>query len=255
MLSEAYGSVVNYRGASDLVFRLLNGASETNLGRPRFLFDEIYGKSLFGSTAPSARSYDEGGPNVSLGVDMAYESGEAIEAANIALRAAIQATAAEVVAGNAVNIAVAREAEAAARTRLQNAQRTRISHEPRRPFGGPNADQVVLLSYATDGKYNVDSPQVSVRIGAAAARKLDQVSKARFDTTLVRNLFFITNVNRVLRMALTRQLTVSRDVIRSSHPAVAVGVTEFGYDPFTPNEGPDSKYMTGVSRYADQDGV
>jgi hypothetical protein len=44
------------------------------------------------------------------------------------------------------------------------------------------------------------------------------------------------NVVRLLRLKLNRELTQSRSVLVSSHMAVASGVTEYGSDPFTPNE-------------------
>jgi hypothetical protein len=63
----------------------------------------------------------------------------------------------------------------------------------------------------------------------------------RFDTRFIRNMFFITNVVRVLRLKLHRELTQSRNVVVSSHMAVAQGVTEYGADPYTPDETYDSR--------------
>ncbi len=78
------------------------------------------------------------------------------------------------------------------------------------------------------------------------------IGKARFDTTLVRNLFFITNVVRLLRLNLNRELTQSRNVLLASHFAVAPGVTEYGSDPFGPNEVLGSTYPDGQSRFDDE---
>jgi hypothetical protein len=64
-------------------------------------------------------------------------------------------------------------------------------------------------------------------------------------------MFFITNVMRLVRMKLSRELTHSRSVLRASHMAVAAGVTEYGSDPFTPNEVYQSDDKMGVSRWDD----
>ena len=66
--------------------------------------------------------------------------------------------------------------------------------------------------------------------------KLNNISKLRFDTHFIRNLFFITNINRVVRQKLNRDLTQSRNVLVSSHDAVNPGITEYGFDPYSPNE-------------------
>jgi hypothetical protein len=58
-------------------------------------------------------------------------------------------------------------------------------------------------------------------------------------------LFFITNVVRVVRLKLNRELTQSRGVLVSSHSAVAAGLTEYGTDPFTPNEFEGSRIGEG----------
>ena len=75
----------------------------------------------------------------------------------------------------------------------------------------------------------------------------------RFDTRLVRNMFFITNVLRVVRQKLNRELTQSRHLIVSSHSAVATGVTEYGADPFDTNEVYDSRSLNREPRYDDAD--
>jgi hypothetical protein len=80
---------------------------------------------------------------------------------------------------------------------------------------------------------------------------LEAIGRMRFDTRFVRNMFFITNVMRLVRMKLSRELTHSRSVLRASHMAVAAGVTEYGSDPFTPNEVYQSDDKMGVSRWDD----
>jgi hypothetical protein len=91
-----------------------------------------------------------------------------------------------------------------------------------------------------------------VRLPSAAIKKrLEAIGHKRFDTRFVRNLFFITNVMRLVRMKLARELSHSRSVLRSSHMAVAASVTEYGADPFSPNEVYESKDKMGITRYDD----
>ncbi len=65
---------------------------------------------------------------------------------------------------------------------------------------------------------------------------LEQAGRARFDTRFVRNLVFVTSALRLVRLKLNRELAHSRKVVVASHLSVAPGVTEFGVDPFNPNE-------------------
>ena len=70
----------------------------------------------------------------------------------------------------------------------------------------------------------------------APLERIEGIAQSRFDTRFVRNLFFITNVVRLLRLKLNRELTQSRNVVVSSHFAVASGITEYGTDPFGVNQ-------------------
>jgi hypothetical protein len=58
----------------------------------------------------------------------------------------------------------------------------------------------------------------------------------RFDTRFVRNILLVSNMLRILRLKLNRELTQSRSVLVASHMAVTPGVTEYGSDPFGPDE-------------------
>ena len=87
--------------------------------------------------------------------------------------------------------------------------------------------------------------------GLATKQRLEAIGNMRFNTRFVRNMFFITNVMRIVRMKLARELAHSRSVLRSSHMAVAASVTEYGADPFTPNEVYTSTDKMGVRRYDD----
>lgn len=83
-------------------------------------------------------------------------------------------------------------------------------------------------------------------------QRLEAVGRMRFDTRFVRNIFFITNVVRVLRLKLERELSDGRGVLAASHQAVTPGVTEYGADPFGPNEVLGSKRLDHQTRFADE---
>jgi hypothetical protein len=83
--------------------------------------------------------------------------------------------------------------------------------------------------------------------------RLEAIGKKRFDTRFIRNIFFITNVVRVLRLKLNRELSQSRNVLVASHASVSAGVTEYGSDPFGSNEILSSGLNDGVSRFNDAD--
>ena len=91
--------------------------------------------------------------------------------------------------------------------------------------------------------------KVDLAAGATKSR-LQQIGKARFDTTFVRNLFFITNVSRVVRLKLSRELTQTRNVLVSSHEALSAGVTEYGTDGYGTND-VFSSTMNGQARFND----
>jgi hypothetical protein len=82
--------------------------------------------------------------------------------------------------------------------------------------------------------------------------RLEAIGKERFDTRFIRNIFFITNVVRILRLKLNRELSQSRNVLVASHASVSAGVTEYGSDPFGPNEVIDST-LGGLPRFNDRD--
>jgi hypothetical protein len=109
--------------------------------------------------------------------------------------------------------------------------------------------QLTFLSNAGD-----DTAVVQVPLPAAASKsELVSIGKTRFDTTIVREIFFVTNVLRLVRQKLNRELTQSRNVLVASHAAVASGVTEYGSDPFSPNEVLASAPYGYAQRFSDQD--
>ena len=57
---------------------------------------------------------------------------------------------------------------------------------------------------------------------------LNSIAIVRFDTTIVRNLIFITNLHRILRKTVADELTHYRSVITRAHRAPNRSLTEFG---------------------------
>jgi hypothetical protein len=94
---------------------------------------------------------------------------------------------------------------------------------------------LTYLRHPTDAKAP-DSAIVEVPIGFAAKQQLEAIGKMRFDTRFVRNILLVSNMLRILRLKLNRELTQSRSVLVASHMAVTPGVTEYGSDPFGPDE-------------------
>jgi len=120
--------------------------------------------------------------------------------------------------------------------------------------GTATSGRIVKLTYLTPGNdMNEEGSSIikEVSIDYNHRMALEQIGKMRFDTRFIRNVFFITNVVRILRLKLNRELTQSRNVLVSSHMSVAAGVTEYGSDPFGPNEVYDSKSLNRESRYDD----
>jgi ribosomal protein S15P/S13E len=81
------------------------------------------------------------------------------------------------------------------------------------------------------------------------------IATPRFNTIFIRNLFFITNVSRIIRLKLNRELTQNRNVIVSSHSTVTASMTEYGSDPFSKDEHIGSNRFDELKRYNDHDGV
>jgi hypothetical protein len=124
------------------------------------------------------------------------------------------------------------------------------------------ATSVAWTRNGTSSIYYLRNPSVNpvapavVKVDAANAEnviRLERIGRLRFDTRFVRNLFFITNVLRLVRLKVNRELTHSRNVIVQSHSAIAQSVTEYGFDPYTPNEVYASTLPDSTSRFNDQD--
>jgi hypothetical protein len=95
------------------------------------------------------------------------------------------------------------------------------------PDGGPRT-----LHYIDSSKYDEDDmeqdavPVKEVDVSAIAGR-LAIIGKFRFDTVLNRNLVFIVNLYRSVRLKLQRDLVYSKDIILRSEQITRPETTEF----------------------------
>ena len=83
---------------------------------------------------------------------------------------------------------------------------------------------------------NTDPLVAKVSLSIKEAACLEQAGRSRFDTRFVRNLVFVTGALRLVRLKLNREFVHSRKVVVEDRLSVAPGVTEFGQDPYGPNE-------------------
>ena len=83
---------------------------------------------------------------------------------------------------------------------------------------GPQVDNVNVM----------DAGQIkSIDVPPELADILNIVGRLRFDTVFIRNLIFITNLYRSVRIKLARDLTYSKDIITKSIPITNANITEF----------------------------
>lgn len=88
----------------------------------------------------------------------------------------------------------------------------------------PESDLHFIEKDDKTGKAKVHSVDVD-----QAKDVLKSWGKLRFDTRFVRNLFWIANIQRLLRLKLRRDLTWYNSKVVSDHATVASGITEL-YD-------------------------
>jgi hypothetical protein len=216
-----YGSDVMSLGTAGFVHRIFRGDNGLGMGRPKFLSDQLFNKALFGSVYQRRMDFDEGGPDVGAGIARGRQ--------NVG-----------VPQGPAPGLAAVPAGVPAQR------QRAWV------PIGGPRGRTITYLRVPAENQ-GPESAVVEAELSSAQQRaQLEAIGRRRFDTRVVRNLFFITNVLRLVRLKLNRELTQTRSVLVSSHSAVASGLTEYGTDPYSPNESYDSTFA-GMPRFSDQD--
>ncbi len=105
-----------------------------------------------------------------------------------------------------------------------------VQHTPNLHYLAEGDDLPADLSGAThqpDNQNVLDSRQVkSVEVHANLAGQLAKVGAQRFDTVLVRNLVFIINMLRSVRLQLTRDLFYGQGSVVSSNANIAPRITE-----------------------------
>jgi hypothetical protein len=107
--------------------------------------------------------------------------------------------------------------------------RTGFDPDPRRGTA-QMGDASNVLTYIGPGADDTTDKVRAVAVGPAKEALL-RVGKNRFDTALVRSLFFIVNVWRLTRAKLSYELAQQRTVIEQGEALVAPEMTEFGTDP------------------------
>lgn len=89
--------------------------------------------------------------------------------------------------------------------------------------GGSNS--ITFMKSTADG-VTVNSIHLA---DAGVIRTIETLGKNRFDTRFIRNLVFVTNILRVMRLKLSQELTQYRSVLVGSHNLVHPGITEYGF--------------------------
>ena len=173
------------------------------LGRPKYLADEIYGKALFGEMYPGTLYYDEGGPasgqghlNTLVGLMGDAEKG--------------------------INKRPEPNSIKDIPSQLYRKDRRAASTANQRY--SPNS--LHYLSEDDQGQTQICNVDVKDYKDI-----LQGIGKMRFDTVLVRNIFWLVNIQRALRLKLRRDLTWFDQRVVSDHAVTASGITElFGND-------------------------
>lgn len=216
--------------ANALVSRIFRGDDTLMMGRPKFLSDQLFNKALFGSLIPTPYVFDETGPPGAGRMEIGRDRPPAVQQANAPLAGPV---AHGVPARWGVPPPPPAGAAAAPPGAPVNYQAAPVPARVIAPAG-----QIYgALTYI--GEPDNDEPSSGlkqVQMGINAAAKLEMlhaIGKLRFDTRFVRNLFFISNVQRVMRLKLNQELTQYRNVLVSDHSVINPGVTEYGSIPPT----------------------
>lgn len=213
---EQYGfstAVYGPEGANGLVTRIFRGDDSLMMGRPKFLSDQVFNKALFGTLYDTPYVYDETGPpgagRMARGSQRDLTNGVPYDGDLFRPPDGVPSWA----AGPGAFSAQAPDATSGISV----------------PNARGEAEAYGLLTYP---KNEVGGGLATVDPGSSNSverlRRLQLAGKARFDTRLVRNLFFISNVQRVLRLRLDQELTEFRNVLIKNDATVNSGVTEYG---------------------------
>lgn len=88
----------------------------------------------------------------------------------------------------------------------------------------PVSDSTYEQQEDTFGSGSVEEIQLN---DPTFAKMLRVLGKVRFDTKLIRNLIFVTNLYRSVRLKLHKDLVYSKDIILKSAPITRMSITEF----------------------------
>lgn len=89
-------------------------------------------------------------------------------------------------------------------------------------------DTLFYMSRDDKGKFTLGV----LELGKIGKSQLQLSGKTRFDTKLVRNIFFIMNVWRLMRLKLDRELTQNHSVVTRGDSLVNASITEYDQDEF-----------------------
>jgi hypothetical protein len=225
---QSYGgmSTIRLRATAGLVNRIFRGDDSLKMGRPKFLSDQVFNKALFGSLVPTPYDFDEAGPPASgairRGRDMVGGPGSRPTEEEYTTGLLGEDKRAVFLRSRGVREDVKSMANPVTRLLPMDA-----------PYGGP---EYGALTYIGSPSENGDSSTALKRVGLGGntlikMRTLEEIGLQRFNTRIVRNLMFITNIQRLVRLKLNEELTQYRNVIVSNHSVVNPGVTEYGFMP------------------------
>lgn len=200
-------------GANGLVTRIFRGDDSLMMGRPKFLSDQLFNKALFGTLYDTPYVYDETGPpgagRMARGSQQDLTDGFLYNSTTFPPPDGIPSWT------TGPGSIAAQAPDSTSGISVPNARGV--------------AEAYGLLTYP---KNEAGGGLATVSPGGPNAveriRRLQLAGKARFDTRLVRNLFFISNVQRVLRLRLDQELTEYRNVLIKNDATVNPGVTEYG---------------------------
>ena len=203
-----YGAADANRNIYAPINRIFRGFNGLGLGRPRFLSDQLFNKALFGEIYPFGVMYDEAGPG-------------RMPASNL------------LGAPNAITLG--------ANNDLQRMGDRAVAGDL--GVGGNQLSYINSKVEAEDGK---PPGLVFVPIaGAVTKAALAAEGKARFDTAVVREIFHVVNVLRVMRSRLYSELSVFRSVLSRKSNVVDPRTTEFVV---APGQGTDAESVRDQMR-------
>jgi len=227
---ETYGNSTAIHPRWDVqgfVTRIFRGDDSLMMGRPKFLSDQLFNKVLFGTLVDRPDDFDETGP-----------PGSGRMAAGVGSRPVSRRTFDEV----ALPTWTAPSGQPAV-WGYRNKRYVGIYPPPAVPPTLNARNSAVFPETVYGALTFIGQPDENgepytalkqVQLGEDSPLKmayLEMVGRARFDARIVRNLFFITNVQRVVRLQLNQELTQYRNVLVSNHSVTNPGVTEYGMIP------------------------